>query len=164
MLYQMSKIAKLYDAIVVGAGISGLAAAYRLLQQTPTPKVLVIEARNRIGGRIHTWRAEDSQDYVDLGASFVHGVVGNPIAALAKELKLVRMPYEIHPIAANSLFQPLNFIRFSFAIARDHTGKPVDPEVVGLIGRNVRGSSPLCSLACTDIRLEDLYVQLFCFA
>ncbi len=67
------------SAIVVGAGISGIAAAREL--NSAGFRVTVLEARNRIGGRILTDRSFGSA--VDLGASWIHGVDGNPIADLA---------------------------------------------------------------------------------
>jgi monoamine oxidase len=63
------------EAIVVGAGIAGLAAARRLDKRGWS--VTVIEARDRIGGRIHT---DDSLGVpVDLGASWIHGIRDNPL-------------------------------------------------------------------------------------
>ncbi len=41
-----------YDVIIVGGGLSGLTAAYRLRQAQPDTRLLVIEAHNRLGGRI----------------------------------------------------------------------------------------------------------------
>lgn len=81
--------AAIYDVVIAGGGISGLAAARQLLLRTPKHKVLVLEARDRLGGRIHTFRSEDGKHFADLGASFVHGVKGNPIAKIAKDLDLV---------------------------------------------------------------------------
>lgn len=70
--------------IVVGAGIAGITAAYRL--QTAGMDVEIIEARNRIGGRIFT---DDSfGPDIDLGATWVKGSSGNPVARLANEYKL----------------------------------------------------------------------------
>ncbi len=60
-----------YDVIVVGAGASGLMAAWELVQTGK--KVAVVEARNRIGGRIHTITDKDFSMPVELGAEFVHG-------------------------------------------------------------------------------------------
>ncbi|MDP3770636.1 MAG: FAD-dependent oxidoreductase [bacterium] len=42
------------DVLIVGAGISGLYGAWRLLQDNPLQKVLVLEALDGIGGRLHT--------------------------------------------------------------------------------------------------------------
>lgn len=77
----------IYDAIIVGGGISGLIAARNLLKNGR--RVLVLEARDRLGGRIHTFRKEKDGHFVDLGANFVHGLNGNPLTKIAKDLKLV---------------------------------------------------------------------------
>jgi len=62
----------MYDVLVIGAGVSGLAAAKKLKEEGK--KVLVLEARNRLGGRIHTDRRWHVP--VDLGASWAHGLEG----------------------------------------------------------------------------------------
>ncbi|MES1262281.1 MAG: NAD(P)/FAD-dependent oxidoreductase [Acidobacteriota bacterium] len=60
------------DVIVVGAGAAGLAAAREL--QSAGQSVLVLEARDRIGGRISTVHDERTPVPVELGAEFVHGL------------------------------------------------------------------------------------------
>lgn len=72
---------------VIGAGISGLAAAKALAEAGRD--VTVYEARDRIGGRVHTSDALGSP--VDLGASWIHGTDGNPLTALADGLGLERV-------------------------------------------------------------------------
>ncbi len=67
------------DTVIVGAGVAGLTAA-RLLQDAGRT-VVVLEARDRIGGRVHTDRTDG---VVDLGASWIHGVDGSPVAAAAE--------------------------------------------------------------------------------
>jgi monoamine oxidase len=60
------------DVIVVGAGISGLAAARRLAEAGL--QVVLIEARDRVGGRIYTAPPAVGELPVELGAEFVHGL------------------------------------------------------------------------------------------
>lgn len=57
------------EILIVGAGMAGLTAARTLAEAGL--KVTVLEARERIGGRILTQRAGD--DAIELGAEFVHG-------------------------------------------------------------------------------------------
>ncbi|MEM7346902.1 MAG: FAD-dependent oxidoreductase [Chloroflexota bacterium] len=56
------------DVIIVGAGLSGLTAAYYL--QQAGKKVVLLEARNRIGGRIETVSTDDGQGAFDLGPAW----------------------------------------------------------------------------------------------
>jgi monoamine oxidase len=67
--------------VVVGAGVAGLSAARALLDARH--EVIVVEGRDRIGGRVHTDRSLGVP--LDLGASWIHGIRGNPIARLARE-------------------------------------------------------------------------------
>lgn len=69
------------DVIVVGAGIAGLRAAELL--RAAGKSVVVLEGRDRIGGRIHTDRTWGAP--LDMGASWIHGITGNPVAARAAQ-------------------------------------------------------------------------------
>jgi monoamine oxidase len=66
--------------IVVGAGLSGLTAARELAARGAD--ITVLEARDRIGGRIWTSRLWPDLP-MDMGASWIHGTDGNPITDLA---------------------------------------------------------------------------------
>ena len=57
--------------LIIGAGAAGLAAARDLA--AAGIQVTVIEARERVGGRIHTFRQDSSIIPVEFGAEFVHG-------------------------------------------------------------------------------------------
>ena len=59
------------DILIVGAGAAGLAAAREL--SFSKLNVVVLEARERIGGRINTLFDTESQAPIELGAEFVHG-------------------------------------------------------------------------------------------
>ncbi|MEO7041972.1 MAG: NAD(P)/FAD-dependent oxidoreductase [Gemmatimonadaceae bacterium] len=63
------------DAIIIGAGAAGLAAASELRANGRT--VVVVEARSRVGGRILTYRDPDVAVPIELGAEFLHGATPN---------------------------------------------------------------------------------------
>jgi len=70
--------------LVIGAGVAGLAAA-KMLKEAGN-EVVVLEARDRTGGRLFTNR-KWSDAPVDLGASWIHGDdQRNPIAQLARQI------------------------------------------------------------------------------
>ncbi|RVE54040.1 hypothetical protein evm_001443 [Chilo suppressalis] len=75
--------------IIIGAGVSGLAAARQLVSFGC--EVVILEGRDRVGGRIVTYR---KGPYVaDLGAMVVTGLGGNPVTTLS-----VQMNMELHKI------------------------------------------------------------------
>ena len=59
------------DVLIIGAGVAGLAAAGKLSQAGV--RVFVLEARDRIGGRVLTIHPSEFETAVELGAEFVHG-------------------------------------------------------------------------------------------
>jgi monoamine oxidase len=67
--------------VVIGAGIAGLTVASALTRGGI--ECVVVEARDRIGGRLHTVSLAGSP--VDLGGSWIHTPVGNPMRAFADQ-------------------------------------------------------------------------------
>ncbi|KYH44101.1 protoporphyrinogen oxidase [Branchiibius sp. NY16-3462-2] len=75
------------DIVVVGAGITGLAAAERILHQEPGADILVLEGSPRVGGKLHIGELAGQQ--IDLGAEAV--LARRPEAvALIDQLGLTR--------------------------------------------------------------------------
>ncbi|KAF5402953.1 Amine oxidase [Paragonimus heterotremus] len=77
--------------IVLGAGIAGLMAARQLTYFGA--KVTILESRDRVGGRIWTYRRGDA--YGELGAMVVTGLSANPVSVLAKQVPLTLMPINV---------------------------------------------------------------------
>lgn len=77
----MSILPTSIDVAIVGAGAAGIAAAKRL-QHAGVP-ALMIEARDRVGGRAHTIPAVG--DVIDLGCEWLHSADRNVLVKVAEE-------------------------------------------------------------------------------
>lgn len=96
--------------IIIGAGAAGYAAACRLLEKGIS-NIVILEAENRIGGRIHSVKFGDAM--VDLGAQWCHGEKGNIVYDMVKNLDLLQPSF--------NNYQDLSFI--------DIDGKFVDKSI-----------------------------------
>ena len=77
--------------VVIGAGISGVAAAQQLKRFGF--EVVVLEGRKRLGGRIHTLRDPSKNIEAELGAMVITGLGGgNPLYVLSRQLNLKLYP------------------------------------------------------------------------
>ena len=132
--------------VVIGAGFAGLAAAEEL--HAMGCKVVVLEARGRIGGRCWTHEADDLPSEageklplvgrcVDLGAAWIHGVTGNPLAELARQqgVELYQAPSDmvIHgadgqPVAAEEDQEVERLFNELLCQARDATAASGAPD------------------------------------
>jgi monoamine oxidase len=80
-----------FDAIVIGAGVAGLAAAREL--SGAGKRVCILEARERAGGRIHTLHISDLPLPIELGAEFIHGEAHDTFSIVeAAALIAVQLP------------------------------------------------------------------------
>ncbi|STY31107.1 Monoamine oxidase [Legionella wadsworthii] len=101
-----------YDTVIIGAGVAGLTAAKQL--HDAQQDVLVLEAKNRLGGRVYTnysWGFA-----TDLGAAWIHGIEHNPLLSLIKNETVVLNSYN------NS--EPIEMLK-DFALY-DTDGSPLD--------------------------------------
>uniref|UniRef100_A0A453F8W4 Amine oxidase domain-containing protein n=2 Tax=Aegilops tauschii subsp. strangulata TaxID=200361 RepID=A0A453F8W4_AEGTS len=84
--------------VIVGAGIAGLSAAQQLCGAGRDKfEVVVVEAGCRAGGRVYT--SEFAGHRLEMGATWVQGIVGSPVYAMAREAGALReeaadLPYE----------------------------------------------------------------------
>ncbi|XP_058122908.1 spermine oxidase-like [Anopheles ziemanni] len=76
------------SVLIVGAGAAGIAAATRLLERG-FQSITILEANDRIGGRIHSVRR--GTNVLDYGAQWVHGKDNNFIYDMANEYDLIEV-------------------------------------------------------------------------
>lgn len=78
------------DVIIIGAGISGISVAYHLLLNNYEGNIVILEANDKIGGRITGTMThyDDPQRHIELGANWIHGIMGNPIYQIATKHNL----------------------------------------------------------------------------
>jgi len=79
---------KIYDAVIIGAGFSGLVAARDLSRKGHD--ILLLEARDRVGGRVETQNL-DNGSYVDLGGQWI-GPTHDEMYALLDEYNMSYFP------------------------------------------------------------------------
>ncbi|WP_460772291.1 flavin monoamine oxidase family protein [Microbacterium sp. GXF7504] len=82
-----------WDTIVVGAGISGVTAANLLSGRGR--KVVVLEARDRVGGRTFTDHHTGVSRPIDVGASWIHGIDGNPLMPLVEAFDVATTEFTV---------------------------------------------------------------------
>lgn len=83
--------------VVVGAGIARASAARALFEAGHT--VVVVEAQDRVGGRMNTVRPEGWPVPVERGASWVHDTSASDVATELAELGVATVPFEYDAIA-----------------------------------------------------------------
>ncbi|KAF7700791.1 hypothetical protein HF521_001956 [Silurus meridionalis] len=89
----VSGVCEVWDVVVVGGGLSGLCAARRLKERNQKLRVLVLEAKDRVGGRTLTLSlpASNGRDSWDMGGQWV-GSTQTHVMDLIQELGL-----EVYP-------------------------------------------------------------------
>ncbi|PBP27591.1 flavin-containing amine oxidase [Diplocarpon rosae] len=81
---------KQYDAIVVGAGLSGLQAALKI--QEAGYSCIVLEARNRVGGKTWSIPLATGKGIVDAGAAWINDTNQSHVYALTKRFDIELLP------------------------------------------------------------------------
>ncbi|KAM7472532.1 hypothetical protein LguiA_010715 [Lonicera macranthoides] len=115
------------SVIIVGAGVSGISAA-KVLAENGVEDMVILEASDRIGGRI---RKDDFGGVsVELGAGWIAGVGGkesNPVWELARQSGL-RTCFSDYSNARYNIYDPSGKI-FPSGIAADSYKKAVDSAI-----------------------------------
>ena len=128
------------DVLVVGAGIAGLAAAERLA--AAGRRVLMLEARDRIGGRIHTAHDPDLDVPMELGAEFVHGQPRELIALIRRLGLTVAPARERHQRGPGEAAPPLPDLPRTLAKLLDGADRGPDRAAADLLQEHAATARP----------------------
>jgi len=113
-----------FDTIVIGAGVAGLTAAREL--SGAGKRVCVIEARERIGGRIFTIRDTRQPLPVELGAEFIHGEAEETFAIVDAAALLAYQLPDAHVWSRRGRLQPIGDLWGQIARIRSRIGDGPD--------------------------------------
>jgi monoamine oxidase len=159
----------LYDAIIIGAGISGLVVASIL--SDAGYKVCVLEARDRIGGRIHSLTKHGL--LTESGAEMLHGKGSVAYSYVQKAgLTIVPGPNQHHYLSRKSHYDPASsfahhveavFERLSTLYREDlslaeaiaQSSADAEPEVIAMVDsmvRSLEGADDLTSPRPLSVR------------
>lgn len=134
------------SVLVVGAGMAGLSAARSLADAGRS--VRVIEARDRIGGRVCTDRGWGVP--LELGASWIHGTTDNPLTELARRVgaQLVTTDYYgWAELVADPALRPVNY---SSTTWRTFVERARGQGGAGSLGAAVRAAAAAAKLSPAD--------------
>jgi monoamine oxidase len=141
------------DAIVVGAGAAGIAAARRL--HDAGIDVLLVEARDRLGGRAHSVMVDGFA--LDLGCGWLHSAKRNPWTALAEHYGFT---VDHTPANWRSQWRDLGFSRTDQAAFRDAWRRWEEAAHAALAGPD----RPLSDFIAVDDRWRPLIDAISGFA
>ncbi|RXN11052.1 dnaJ -like protein [Labeo rohita] len=108
--------------VIIGSGFAGLAAAATLVK-AGFKNVLVLEAKERIGGRVNTTKPF-TENIIEVGANWIHGQKGNPLYKIAKEQNLLSEG----ACASRNMCLPRSVSSRDYFFKED--GKPVPKKIV----------------------------------
>ncbi|XP_022907321.1 spermine oxidase-like [Onthophagus taurus] len=122
LLFRTSNSSNSPSVIIIGAGSAGIATATKLLKNNVS-NFIILEAENRIGGRVNSVEFGDA--IVDLGAEWCHGEKNNVVFEMVKNLDVLRLRdfsdlilayysnrARINPVLNNKLFGIIDSIYF----------------------------------------------------
>ena len=93
-----------YDTIIVGAGIAGLYAAYKIIKRSPEHRVLILEREDHIGGRMGTVNFHGSP--IAIGAGVGRKRKDKLLKKLIQELRIPTHEFQVHTHYAETFREP----------------------------------------------------------
>ncbi|KAF3328345.1 putative polyamine oxidase 5 [Carex littledalei] len=136
-------VAKKVKIAIIGAGMAGLTAANRLYTTSHDLfDLTVFEAGHRIGGRILT--SDFAGDRIETGATWIHGIGGSPVYALATEQNLLEDSSCNWERMDGFPSDQLTIAEGGFMVDQDHIAGPISSLYRGLMddARTGHATSP----------------------
>jgi monoamine oxidase len=134
------------SVLIVGAGMAGLAAA-RSLVDAGWP-VRLIEARDRIGGRVYTNR--DWGVPIEMGASWIHGTANDPMMELAHKAQAQVIPTDYYGWAKLAVDPHLSPVDYDPDAWRTFVERACDRVNGGSLGAAVAAAAKRDELSSSD--------------
>ena len=134
------------SVLIVGAGMAGLAAA-RSLVDAGWP-VRLIEARDRIGGRVYTNR--DWGVPIEMGASWIHGTASDPMMELARKARAQVIPTDYYGWAKLAVDRRLPPVDYDPDPWRQFVEQACDRVTGGSLGAAVDAAAKREELSASD--------------
>jgi monoamine oxidase len=134
------------SVLIVGAGMAGLAAA-RSLVDAGWP-VRLIEARDRIGGRVYTNR--DWGVPIEMGASWIHGTANDPLMELARKAQAQVIPTDYYGWAKLAVDRRLPPVDYDADPWRAFVERACDRVDGGSLGAAVDAAAKRAELSGSD--------------
>ncbi len=130
------------DVVIIGAGVAGLAAAAALAGSGRS--VLMLEARDRIGGRIWTRREPGLAAPIELGAEFVHGDARETAAHLKRAGSALIESPDVHIAFENGEVAPrTGFEQVVKAVRETHVLEREDMTLNEFLEKHMKGVLPV---------------------
>lgn len=150
------KPGQVYDAIIVGAGISGLSAARELDHLNRSN--LILEANDRIGGR--AFSADVDGAMIDYGGAWLHGIATNPLTPLVDSLGFERIRTNLDvPFYVNGAVADPETMK-TFEIAQEEYEQAV--EMAAAAGQSQRAAGEYACHALARIREHRITTREAC--
>lgn len=135
---------KVYDVVIIGAGLTGLTLAYLL--RDSGRKVVVLESRNRVGGRIFTRKIKD-QAPIEMGATWL----GEKHETLVHLLKMLDLSTFDQLIGDTAIYEAISTSPPMLAQLPNNS----EPSK-----RIVDGSSTLISTLVSYLNVDDIHLNV----
>jgi monoamine oxidase len=125
------------DVLILGAGVAGLSTAIELAREGL--RVEIIEARDRIGGRVFTQHDPTLNHPIELGAEFVHGMPPEIwLPAQQHHLKMIEVDGDLRCSLGGKL-QPCNFFVQADKILAAMNDRDPDESFLDFLARRFPG-------------------------